>query len=545
MNTSKNQHLRFASISIACALALSMTACGGGGSDDDVIVVQPPTEPPIITPPVTPEPDPIPSFPTLAENLKPTILFAGHYLVERSAARPTPNKKGAIQVVAHPSIVSATLQISATATDTYTTPTHKAEDLTFDTPLAANTIVHVKLERTTGNPAFQYIIPAALMRPGTHWRLFVDAPYQTSQGAQFVRHAAIDVSPQFSAALSFSTTLVPVVLGTTGPNNMPTTQDLLDSVIDKFPMATARAQIDTPITLNTPLTNGRIKDEDQILNILVDFTEAIDARYPQRSFDQQFFGLFDDGLLDVNVSGIAYSPGFSGIGWDRSGKQWSGTMTHEMGHSFSLMHSPCGSPAQLDPAFPNADGTLGAQPFDYSIPGLNLIERHDAMSYCDGNHFAPYNINKMQTFMSTMHRASSNVAKQVQNSVQTKHVHAPKSALNNGSYPFSMGNDDQVVFPKDLQNLNQGAAHANQNASARMKMQATSAPYGSIWKLSGSPQSPQLDLLRSNAKAVTGKKVTILSSTGEKVDAIMMYVGHLDQTLIWVPNGHTVVQILE
>lgn len=541
MNISKNQPFRFASISVACAVAVALSACGGG-SDDDVTVVQPTPEPPIVVdPPVTP--DPIPSFPPLADNLKPNILFAGHYLVERATARPTPNKKGAIHVVADPSIVNATLQISATATDTYTTPTHQISELSYDTPLAANTVVHIPLERTTGNPAFQYIIPAALMRSGTHWRLFVNAPYHTAQGPQIVRHAAIDVSPQFSSALSFSTTLVPIVLGTSGPNNLPSVQNLLDSVIDKFPMATARAQIDSPITLSTTLTNGRIANQDQILNILVDFTEGIDARYPQRSFDQQFFGMFDDALLDVNISGIAYSPGFSGIGWDRTGKQWSGTMTHEMGHSFSLMHAPCGSPTQLDTAYPNADGTLGATPFDFSIPGLNLIERYDVMSYCDGNHFSPYNINKMQAFMSTMKNASSNVAKQVQHTNAEQHAHTQKRATNTGSYPFSMSDSDQIVFPKDMQNLNQGAAHSAQNAGARMKVQG--APYGSIWKLSGSPQSPQLDLLRSNAKAVTGKKVTILSSTGEKVDAIMMYVGHLDQTLIWVPNGHTVVQILE
>lgn len=538
MNTSSN-HFRRASISLACAIAVALSACGGGS--DDVTVVTP--EPPIVNPPETPvTPDPIPENPVLASNLMPNILFAGHYLNERSVARLTPNKKGAIQVVADPSIVNATLQITATATDSYTAANTQASDLSYSTPLPANTVVHFSLDRTTGNPAFQYIIPAALMRPGTHWRLFVNAPYHTSQGPQLVRYAAIDVTPQFTDALSFSTTVVPVVLGTSGPNFVPTTDNLLESVIDKFPMATARANIDTPITLTTTLTNGRVANSDQILNILVDFTEAIDARYPQRSFDQQFFGLFDDALLDVNISGIAYSPGFSGIGWDRSNnKQWSSTMTHEMGHSFSLMHAPCGSPSQLDPAYPNADGTLGATPFDYSIQGLNLIERYDVMSYCDGNHFSPYSLNKMQAFMKTMTNGTKLTSAKQSADADHDHASAPvKNASNSNAYPFSMGSNAQVVFPKDMANLNQSLTSGS---AARMKVQGT--PYGSIWKLSGTPNNPQLDLLRANAKAVTGKKVTFLSSTGEKVQGIMMYVGHLEQTLIWVPNGHSVVQIIE
>ncbi len=109
------------------------------------------------------------------------------------------------------------------------------------------------------------------------------------------------------------------------------------------------------------------------------------------------------------LAGLGFVPGTAAIGFDIPNRPTSvlEVMAHEVGHNLSLPHAPCGGPARADPNYPYPNAQLGA-PGRY-IWGYNAItntfvdprptNRHDIMSYCDGDTFSDYNYRRMQTYL--------------------------------------------------------------------------------------------------------------------------------------------------
>ena len=59
-------------------------------------------------------------------------------------------------------------------------------------------------------------------------------------------------------------------------------------------------------------------------------------------------------------------------------------MAHELGHNLRLAHAPCGDAKDADPAFPQADASIGVWGYDFRGGG-RLVDpsTRDIMSYCD------------------------------------------------------------------------------------------------------------------------------------------------------------------
>ena len=66
-------------------------------------------------------------------------------------------------------------------------------------------------------------------------------------------------------------------------------------------------------------------------------------------------------------------------------------IAHEFGHNFGLPHAPCGGAGNPDPAYPNAEGTIGAWGYDFRDRRLVPPSWFDLMGYCGSPFFAsPY-----------------------------------------------------------------------------------------------------------------------------------------------------------
>lgn len=120
------------------------------------------------------------------------------------------------------------------------------------------------------------------------------------------------------------------------------------------------------------------------------------------------------------LAGIGYVPGNASLTFDvpNSPRAVLETLTHELGHNFSLPHAPCGGPARPDPNYPYPNAQLG-EPGRY-IWGYNAATQtftdprrtdiHDIMSYCNGDTFSDYNYRKMQVFKTPSDRAAKQAA---------------------------------------------------------------------------------------------------------------------------------------
>ena len=73
-------------------------------------------------------------------------------------------------------------------------------------------------------------------------------------------------------------------------------------------------------------------------------------------------------------------------------------IAHEFGHNFNLPHAPCGGAGNPDPAYPNADGTIGA--WGYDARGGRLVRPTvvDLMTYCHPNWVSDYFFTKALHF---------------------------------------------------------------------------------------------------------------------------------------------------
>ena len=86
------------------------------------------------------------------------------------------------------------------------------------------------------------------------------------------------------------------------------------------------------------------------------------------------------GLMSGRTTGAANAstPGWTSFSWPQSS-----TMAHELGHNMSLFHAPGCSAGAPDPAFPNADGTIGVWGYEFHDE-IELVppSTADLMTYC-------------------------------------------------------------------------------------------------------------------------------------------------------------------
>lgn len=66
------------------------------------------------------------------------------------------------------------------------------------------------------------------------------------------------------------------------------------------------------------------------------------------------------------------------------------TLVHELGHLHQLEHSPCGEPPDIDPSFPDPEGSTGVLGFDSRTNEFVAADTSDLMGYCQPRWIGEY-----------------------------------------------------------------------------------------------------------------------------------------------------------
>jgi hypothetical protein len=157
------------------------------------------------------------------------------------------------------------------------------------------------------------------------------------------------------------------------------------------------------VAVRSPFVTSRVLQADgtgwtDVLNELdVARLNAADGRY--------WYGVANVAY-GAGVAGIAYvSPGTSNpqktaMGWDYL-PTGSIVAAHELGHNWTRNHAPCGNPANVDPQYPQADGSTAGYGWDRSNGALQPASSKDIMGYCDPRWISDYTYSAVLNYLST------------------------------------------------------------------------------------------------------------------------------------------------
>ena len=240
--------------------------------------------------------------------------------------------------------------------------------------------------------AYTAVVPANLVGPG----LRLTASLQNGQ-------AATTIDPRVGGGIEMGFVAVPIqIAGTTGQVVAGA-----DSYVQaRMPVVRVSLRVRAPYVSRrvTQLPTTSSAWSSAFSSVLGELNDLhILEQQPNETYYVGFMPKRTFGL-----AGIGYVPGNASLTFDvpSSPRAVLETLTHELGHNFSLPHAPCGGPARPDPQYPYPNAQLGG-PGRY-IWGYDAATRtftdprrtdiHDIMSYCSGDTFSDYNYRKMQVF---------------------------------------------------------------------------------------------------------------------------------------------------
>ena len=229
---------------------------------------------------------------------------------------------------------------------------------------------------------YQAAVPATAMRPGVEMAVRIDPDSTLPRTALDEVRLPLDVREVPPLEL----TIVPIVTGSSAD------ADVLEWVrsADDPPVEFMRAVLpvgELDLTIREPLTIAAAPDASNGGEWIV-ILEDIELIRKTEGGGGYWYGVVNrDG--DEGIRGIALVEGRVALGVPDAE-----VFAHELGHSMSLMHSPCGNPWQVDPDYPYSDGNIGVLGYDVRSEELVDPATHDLMSYCHPQWISDYNFRK-------------------------------------------------------------------------------------------------------------------------------------------------------
>ena len=229
---------------------------------------------------------------------------------------------------------------------------------------------------------YHAVIPAAVLRPGVEMAVQIDPDSIIPRTALDEVRLPLDVREMPLMEL----TIVPIVTG------FRRDAGVLDWIqhADDPPLEFMRAVLpvgELDLTIREPLTVATARPAESFGDWIAILQDLKLLRTTEGGSGYWYGVLNREG--DEGNAGIAYVEGRVSLGIPDAE-----VFAHELGHSMSLMHAPCGNPGQLDPDYPYRDGNIGVYGYDARSGELVDPSTPDLMSYCRPRWISDYNFNK-------------------------------------------------------------------------------------------------------------------------------------------------------
>lgn len=246
------------------------------------------------------------------------------------------------------------------------------------TALSVTAPATLPASKQLGSLSSSYLVdvPSARAKPGITIAL------------QLADQPEVLITPQFAAVNSIDLTLVPFAIDQK-VTTLPSTELVRESILTVWPLASVNITNRAPFQLATaPASNTTFTMLD----------ELFDLRIAERG-SSFYYGYFLNDMNNDRWAGLAYKPGFTGVGVVPSGNVDT-VISHELGHNFNLQHAPCGNAEGVDRNFPYAGASIGTFGVTRSFNRLlDPLVFKDLMSYCSNEHISDYNLELAQDYL--------------------------------------------------------------------------------------------------------------------------------------------------
>ncbi len=243
-----------------------------------------------------------------------------------------------------------------------------------------------------------FVIPSSAIRAGVTFIAEVDPDNAVAESSENDNLFPLSGTAQALNVISvppFNLRLVPVQQNRNGPVGVATTT-LLNSFRAMWPLNTINVVARAPLVIDYTIGTQSFDDWGRLVR-------DIEILRQTEGTTSYYYGLVRtagrSGVLGL-ANGI---PARAAIGVDEGsdfGAEESRlTFVHEMGHTLSLRHSPCGGAAGPEPTYPFPDGRTGSFGMDlFSNNAIQPPATNDIMTYCRPYWVSAFNYRKVMDF---------------------------------------------------------------------------------------------------------------------------------------------------